>query len=72
MNFLLDKEFLTSLDQYPHKEIYAKLISLDLNEYPIEQIEGRVTQGSINVDGSSAVRRTCNLTLVAKDLNITK
>ena len=71
MNFLLDKEFLINLDQYPHKEIYAKLISLDLNEYPIEQIEGRVTQGSINVDGSSAVRRTCNLTLVAKDLNIT-
>ena len=71
MNFLLDKEFLINLDQYPHKEIYAKLISLDLNEYPIEQIEGRVTQGSINIDGSSAVRRTCNLTLVAKDLNIT-
>jgi hypothetical protein len=37
---------------------------------PIEYIEGKVTSGSINVDGSSAVRRSCNLTLVAKDVNI--
>ena len=30
---------------------------------PIEYIEGRVTAGSINVDGNSALRRTCNLTM---------
>jgi hypothetical protein len=28
-----------------------------------------VTQGSINLDGASAVRRTCSLTFVAKDFN---
>ena len=69
-NPLLDKEFLRELDQSRHKEIYAKIISLDLNENPIEQIEGRVTAGSINIDGASAVRRTCNLSLVAKEVNI--
>ena len=69
-NPLLDKEFLHELDQSRHKEIYAKVISLDLNENPIEQIEGRVTAGSINIDGASAVRRTCSLSLVAKEVNI--
>ena len=70
-NPLLDKEFLYDLNQYRHKEIYAKIISLNFNEEPLEQIEGRVTSGSINIDGNSAVRRTCNLSLIAKDVNIT-
>ena len=69
-NFLLDKDFLRELDQYPHKEIYAKITVLNFGERPLEQIEGRITGGSLNIDGSSAVRRTCNLTLVAKELNI--
>ena len=69
-NPLLDKDFLYELDQFKHKEIFAKIISLDLNENPIEQIEGRVTAGSINIDGNSAVRRTCSLTMVAKEVNI--
>lgn len=69
-NPLLDRNFLYQLDQSKHKEVYAKIISLDLNENPIEEIEGSVTAGSINIDGESAVRRTCSLTLVAKDVNI--
>ena len=69
-NPLLDKDFLYELDQVHHKEIYARIIALDINEHPIEQIEGRVTAGSINIDGQSAVRRTCSLTLVSKDVNI--
>ena len=70
-NPLMDKDFLYELNQYQHKEIYAKVISLNFQEDPLEQIEGRVTGGSINIDGNSAVRRTCSLTLVAKDVNIT-
>lgn len=70
-NPLLDQEFLYQLNQYRHKEIYARIISLNNDEHPLEQIEGRVTGGSINIDGNSAVRRTCNLSLVAKDVNIT-
>ena len=66
-----DKEFLYNLNQDRHKEIYAKIISLSFDEKPLEQIEGRVTSGSINIDGTSTVRRTCNLTLIAKDVNIT-
>ena len=69
-NPLLDKDFLYELDQYHHREIFAKIISLDINENPVEEIEGRVTAGSINIDGQSAVRRTCSLTLIANEVNI--
>ncbi len=68
--FLLDRDFLALLDQDQHKEIFAKIISLDFNENPLEQIEGRVTSGSVSVDGTSSVRRTCSLSLAANELNI--
>ena len=48
-NPLQDKEFLYNLNQDRHKEIYAKIISLSFDEKPLEQIEGRVTSGSINI-----------------------
>lgn len=70
-NPMLDKDFLYELNQHQHKEIYARIISLNYAEHPLEAIEGRVTTGSLNIDGNSAIRRTCNLTLVAKDVNIT-
>lgn len=69
-NPLLDEQFLKELAACRDREIFAKIIALDLDENPIEEIEGRVTQGSVPVDGKSAVRRTCSLTLVAQDLNI--
>ena len=55
-------------------EKYVKIIALDINENPIEQIEGKVSSGgAINIDGSSAVRRTCSLTLLVdqEDTKIT-
>lgn len=66
---LLDEEFLATLLEQHQREIYARIASLDINELPIEQIEGKVTGGSINIDGSSAVRRTCSLTMIAEDVN---
>jgi hypothetical protein len=62
---LYDKEFLKQLDNLKNKTIFARITALTFQEHPIETIEGRVTQGSINIDGSSAVRRTCSLTIVA-------
>ena len=67
---LLDKDFLRELDLNRNKIIYARLTSLDINENPIEYIEGRITGGSISIDGTSVVRRTCNLTLVSNNINI--
>ena len=69
-NPLFDTDFLYKLSTEKQREIYARITSLAWEENPIEFIEGKITSGSINVDGSSAVRRTCNLTLIAKDINI--
>ena len=67
---MLDKDFLLQLTKQRYREVFGKIISLDWNEYPLEEITGRVTQGSVNLDGTSSVRRTCSLSLVAKDLDI--
>ena len=64
-----DKDFLLKLDKVKNKIIHARITALTFDEKPIEYIEGRVTQGSINVDGASAVRRTCSLTIVADNFN---
>ena len=65
LNMLYDKEFLLKLDKSRNKTIYARITALNFNELPIETIEGRITGGSINIDGASSVRRTCSLTMVA-------
>lgn len=67
---LLDKDFLKQLDEQRTREVFAKVIALDFDENPIEEITGRITQGSISVNGTSAVRRTCSMTMVASELNI--
>ena len=64
-----DKDFLLQLDKTKNKIIYARITALTFNEDPIETIEGRITQGSINVDGDSAVRRTCSLTMIAENFD---
>lgn len=65
-----DSDFLKKLDKERNRVIYAKVIALTFQETPVESIEGRITGGTINIDGSSAVRRTCSLTIAAQDFNI--
>jgi hypothetical protein len=60
-----DKNFLLALDREKNKTIYARITKLTFDEFPIESIEGKVTGGTINIDGASALRRTCSLTLLA-------
>lgn len=69
-NPLLDKEFLKQLDLEKNKEVFVKIISLDFYENPRESIEGKATGGNITVDGKSAVRRSCSLTLVTDQVDI--
>lgn len=68
--YLTDKEFLRQLDISKQREIFARITALTFNEDPIESIEGRITGGSVNLDGNSAVRRTCNLTMTAPQVEI--
>lgn len=65
--YLKDSSFLKSFDSIRNKEQYVKITVLNFEEKPIQAIEGRVTGGTLNLDGNSAVRRTCNLSMVATD-----
>lgn len=65
-----EADLLSQIDRQPNKTIYIKLISLNYNEQPIQSIEGRATSGSINIDGTSAVRRTCQISMVTDTLDI--
>ena len=69
-NYLLDKDFLKALDLQKDKTTYAKITLLTFNEEPIYEAQGVITQGSVNVDGASAVRRTCSLTMVSPTVDI--
>jgi hypothetical protein len=42
------------------------MVILDQFDRPLENIEGRATGGTININGSSAVRRTGSLSLVTQ------
>lgn len=67
--YLKNSAFLKKMDEMPLKEQFVKIIILDFLENPITEIQGKVTSGSINLNGSSAVRRTANLNMVADDAN---
>jgi len=69
-NPLLDAQFLYDLDHNRNRTTFARITSLTTEGYPVERIEGIVTAGSITLDGGSAVRRVCNLTLTTGKLNI--
>ena len=49
---------LKQLFEYPHREIYVRINQLQGN---MSVLQGKATDGSINLDGSSGLRRTCNL-----------
>jgi len=68
LSYLKDKDFLRALDNYNNKFFWVKIEILNSDDTPIKCIEGRVQPGSsINLNGDSSVRRTCNLTLIADE-----
>lgn len=67
--YLKDSPFLKEMDRMKNKEQYIKIIVLDFEEKPIREIQGEVISGSLNLDGTSSIRRTGNLTMITKDFN---
>lgn len=65
--YLNDTSFLKGIVEEHLKEQYVKITVLDWLEKPIQEIQGIVTGGNINLDGNSAVRRTMNLNVLIKD-----
>ena len=68
-DYLNDMDFLIALDKLNIKTHYAKIILLSFDEKPIREIQGNITAGSLSVNGSSSVRRTINLTMLANENN---
>ena len=57
-NPLLDSDFLKDLAEQRERTVYARIEMLNMQEEPEEEVFGRVTQGTITIDGNSSVRRS--------------
>lgn len=64
-SYLSDSLFLHQLDLEKIKTKIIKIIVLTKEERAIAEVTGRVTSGSISIDGSSTVRRTASLEFIA-------
>lgn len=67
ISILKDAAFLKKLDVENIRVQYVKIIVLDKNEKPLRAIEGRVSTGSISINGKSAVRRAGSFTFLAEE-----
>ena len=67
ISLIKDKAFLRKLDESNLKVYYVKINVLDDNEIYLDSIEGRISTGSISIDGNSSIRRTGNLTFIYGD-----
>ena len=65
--YLNDSDFLQEIDELPIKEQFVKITILDWNENPIQDIQGKVISGNININGNSTIRRTCNLSMFVEE-----
>lgn len=66
--YLFDKDFLAEFDKQKLREELVRLTLLNFNdEKPIRNIIGKAINGSLTLDGSSNVRRTCNITILADE-----
>lgn len=63
---MYDNTFLEKLVNEKIQTTYAKIVTYTFDERPLSSIEGRVSGGSIQANGASAVRRTLSLSMVAK------
>ena len=61
--YLQDSTFLSEVDNLQVKTQFVKITLLDWEENPIQEIQGMVTGGNGNIDGKSAMRRSCNLSI---------
>lgn len=52
------------MDDIKIRDQFIKIIILNWTEQPIEEIQGRATGGSINLNGNSSIRRTANINIL--------
>ena len=61
--------YLKYIESYPNKTQYVRIQVLTWDENPLNdgQIQGRVTSGSLNISGSSAIRRSGSIGLIISE-----
>ena len=55
------RNFLATIDNFLNQKQYVRITLLNWTEEPIKEIQGELSSGTISKDGSSSVRRTCQL-----------
>lgn len=68
--YLHDFNFLKEIDTLHNKSLLCKVTLLDWNENILQDVVAHVINGNVNIDGSSAIRRTANLTIYASEHEI--
>lgn len=61
--YMQDSDFLFKIHSQQIRTQYIKLTVLDWEERPVQEVQGTSISGSVNLDGKSAMRRTCNLSM---------
>ena len=61
--YLKDINFLNKIYDLHNKTVYTNITVLDWKERRIQDIQGKVTNCSMSVNGDSAVRRTINMSV---------
>lgn len=67
--YLNDSSFIYDVDLQRLQNQFIKITLLDWNENPLQEIQGIATGGSVSLNGNSAVRRTCSLTMTVKEVS---
>lgn len=68
--YLQDSDFLYLIDSLKMKTQFVKIVLLDWQENPLQEIQGITTGGNLNLDGNSAMRRSCNLSAFIPDSSL--
>lgn len=67
-----DKDFLYELDTLQVAEEYIRVTALTWKDEPIQEVQGLITDGSLSINGDSAMRRTVNFSAAFQDNSITQ
>lgn len=69
--YLIDSPFLFQFFRLRNMEQFVKITILNFAEKPLQEVQGKILSGNLNLDGRSNMRRTANLTafIDEKDVN---
>lgn len=67
-----DKDFLYTIDTLQVAEEYVRATALTWQDEPIQEIQGLITDGSLTINGESAMRRAVNFTAAFQDNSFTQ